>query len=44
MTCDLDSGIDAGLAATGFTLGETSKDSGIFTGDFQIPTQWCTCC
>ena len=39
--CDLDSGIDAGLAATGFTLGETSKDSGIFTGDFQIPTQWC---
>ena len=30
-----------GLADTGFTLGETSKDSGIFTGDFQIPEQWC---
>ena len=40
-TCRLPDGIDKGLAATGFTLGETSKDSGIFTGDFQIPSQWC---
>ena len=32
---------DTGLGATGFTLVETTKDSGKFTGDFQIPTQWC---
>ena len=32
---------DTGLGATGFTLVETSKDSGKFKGDFQIPTQWC---
>ena len=34
-------GIDTGLAATGFTLIETDKDSGTFIGDFQIPAQWC---
>ncbi len=30
-----------GLGATGFTLAETGSDTGIFTGDFQIPSQWC---
>ena len=30
-----------GLAATGFTLRETEKASGIFVGDFQIPAEWC---
>ena len=34
-------GIDTGLAATGFTLIETERDSGKFVGDFQIPAQWC---
>ena len=34
-------GPDEGLFATGFTLVETSQDSGIFIGDFQIPTQYC---
>jgi len=33
--------IDTGLGATGFTLVETDKDSGIFIGDFQIPPQYC---
>ena len=32
---------DAGLAATGFNLVETGVDSGIFRGDFQIPSYWC---
>jgi len=32
---------DSGLAATGFTLVETAPHSGVFTGDFQIPNQWC---
>ena len=32
---------DDGLGATGFTLVETDPDSGIFTGDFQIPDQYC---
>ena len=32
---------DIGLAATGFTLIETSQSSGTFVGDFQIPPQWC---
>ena len=32
---------DTGLGRTGFTLVETSKDSGKFMGDFQIPTHWC---
>ena len=30
-----------GLAATGFTLVETDRDSGSFLGDFQIPDRWC---
>ena len=34
-------GIDTGLAATGFTLIETERDSGEFIGDFQIPARWC---
>ncbi|MDH3502327.1 MAG: hypothetical protein OEL69_07470, partial [Nitrosopumilus sp.] len=33
--------IDTGLAATGFTLIETDRDSGVFVGDFQIPAKWC---
>ena len=32
---------DTGLGATGFTLIETNKDSGVFVGDFQIPNKWC---
>ncbi|AJW70040.1 beta strand repeat-containing protein [Nitrosopumilus adriaticus] len=32
---------DSGLGATGFTLVETSKNSGKFVGDFQIPNAWC---
>ena len=30
-----------GLKATGFTLVETGSASGVFTGDFQIPSNWC---
>jgi hypothetical protein len=37
----LDSGIDSGLGATGFTLVETGHDSGVLVGDFQIPSQYC---
>ena len=37
----LASGIDTGLAATGFTLIETDRASGKFIGDFQIPALWC---
>ena len=40
-TCGLDSAIDAGFGATGFTLVETDIASGTFVGDFQIPSQWC---
>ena len=32
---------DTGLDATKFTLVESSKDSGVFTGSFQIPAEWC---
>ncbi|MBT5280140.1 MAG: hypothetical protein HOL71_03830, partial [Euryarchaeota archaeon] len=32
---------DTGLGATGFTLVETGAATGVFTGDFQIPTAWC---
>ena len=39
--CRLNNGVDAGLGDTGFTLAETTKDSGRFTGSFQIPAQWC---
>ena len=34
-------GADTGLGATGFTLVETSQDSGVFLGDFQIPAVFC---
>jgi hypothetical protein len=30
-----------GLEATGFTLVESTVDSGIFTGSFQVPTNYC---
>ena len=33
---------DAGLAATGFILIETGADTGVFEGDFQIPTRLCS--
>jgi len=32
---------DTGLGATGFSLVETSAQSGIFVGDFEIPAEWC---
>jgi len=32
---------DDGLFSTGFTLVETGQATGIFTGDFQIPAQYC---
>jgi hypothetical protein len=34
-------GTDTGLGGTGFSLFETTKSSGVFTGDFQIPAAWC---
>ena len=34
-------GVDAGLAATGFTLTETGRDTGVFVGTFQIPSKYC---
>ena len=39
--CDTADGVPDGLGATGFSLVETSKDSGIFVGSFQIPAEWC---
>ena len=32
---------DVGLFGTGFTLVETGQDSGIFVGDFAVPSIWC---
>jgi hypothetical protein len=32
---------DDGLAASGFTLVETTADSGLFVGSFQVPTNFC---
>jgi hypothetical protein len=32
---------DDGLIATGFTLVETGTETGIFTGSFQVPTNFC---
>ena len=32
---------DVGLQSTGFTLQETGAETGIFTGDFQIPARVC---
>ncbi|MCV0392936.1 MAG: hypothetical protein K5790_06545 [Nitrosopumilus sp.] len=40
-SCSLPTGVDSGLAATGFTLIETGTETGIFVGDFQIPSAWC---
>jgi hypothetical protein len=37
----LDESIDGGLGETEFTLVETSRDSGTFVGDFQIPSKYC---
>ena len=36
-----DMGVDTGLHSTGFTLVETDPESGVFVGDFQIPSDWC---
>jgi hypothetical protein len=33
---------DDGLGESGFSLVETGADTGIFTGDFQVPTAYCT--
>ncbi|MEK9699471.1 MAG: hypothetical protein VW270_27075, partial [Candidatus Poseidoniales archaeon] len=42
-TCDDEAGTTYdGLADTGFTLVETGRDTGVFTGDFQIPEKYCT--
>ncbi|MBI1663619.1 MAG: hypothetical protein IS860_09060 [Nitrosopumilus sp.] len=30
-----------GLGETGFTLVETGPETGVFVGDFQIPSDWC---
>ena len=40
-TCSSTPGGGDGLGGSGFTLVETSKDSGVFTGDFQIPAEYC---
>ena len=34
-------GTDRGLGGTGFTLVETDTDSGVFIGDFAVPSAWC---
>ena len=39
--CTDASDADDGLGDTGFTMAETTKASGIFTGTFQIPTEYC---
>ncbi len=36
-----DAAYDDGLGDTGFTLVETGTATGIFFGDFEIPTDWC---
>ena len=33
---------DDGLSASGFSLVETGKNTGIFTGDFQVPAEYCS--
>ena len=40
-TCSSAPGGDDGLAASGFTLVETGADTGVFTGDFQVPAEYC---
>jgi hypothetical protein len=39
--CSLSAGVDRGLGSTGFVLIETTTDSGVFLGDFEIPPEWC---
>jgi hypothetical protein len=41
VTCSSTPSGDNGLGATNFSLVETSTDSGVFTGDFQIPSEYC---
>ena len=36
----VDSSIVDGLAASGFSLIETGTDTGVFTGDFQVPSEY----
>jgi hypothetical protein len=33
--------VDDGLANSGFTLVETGANTGVFTGDFQVPAEYC---
>ena len=40
--CAFTSGVNQGLGDTGFTLVETGSDTGVFTGDFQIPSEYCS--
>jgi hypothetical protein len=40
-TCTPTGGADTGLGGSGFSLIETATSSGIFLGDFQVPTNWC---
>jgi hypothetical protein len=40
-SCTDDTAVDESLNEAGFTLVETSSDSGIFVGDFQIPSTYC---
>ncbi|MDC0203420.1 hypothetical protein OAJ97_06930, partial [Candidatus Nitrosopelagicus sp.] len=40
-TCSTTPSGGDGLGGSGFTLVETSKDSGVFTGDFQVPAEYC---
>jgi len=40
-TCSSAPSGDDGLAASGFTLVETGADTGVFTGDFQVPAEFC---
>ena len=42
LTCssDLDDGVTDGLYNSGFSLVETGVNTGVFTGDFQIPPQY----
>ena len=40
-TCTVTNGADSGLGSSTFSLIETGVESGIFTGDFQVPSNWC---
>ncbi len=40
-TNPVSSDVRDGLGATGFTLVETGTDTGVFVGDFQIPSEYC---